>query len=358
MSNTLLHPSFTFNGLQYSEPELKEFAEKLQDVGDEYEQKIGKFIAQWLSDAPTVKVKTSGSTGAPKKITLQKNQMIASAKATGSFFELGEKTSALLCLPANFIAGKMMLVRAMILGWDLHVVAPEKDALTQYDNEYDFAAMVPYQVFHTLDAIHKIKKLIIGGGAVSTELRARLQNVPTEVFETYGMTETITHIAVKRINGPLASQEFTALPDVMFEQDHRGCLVVKAGTISEKKVVTNDIVALTSPTQFSWLGRYDNVINSGGYKLYPEKIETKLSTMIDRPFVIISEKDDLLGERAVLVFEAPNGEQLPNYAKAFNVLDPYERPKKVYTLSKFPHTETGKIKRADVKRILKALQSI
>jgi O-succinylbenzoic acid--CoA ligase len=355
MSSSLLHPSFTFNGLQFSEPELKEFAEKLQDDGADYEQKIGKFIAQWLSDSLEIKVKTSGSTGAPKKIILQKKQMIASAHATSAFFKLGASTSALLCLPVNFIAGKMMLVRAMILGWDLHVVAPEKDALTQYDNEYDFAAMVPYQVFHTLDAIHKIKKLIIGGGAVSSELRARLQTVPTEVFETYGMTETITHIAVKRINGLAASSVFSALPDVKFSQDDRGCLVVNAPSISEVPVITNDIVALKAPTQFNWLGRFDNVINSGGYKLHPEIIEAKLSKMIDRPFVIIGEKDATLGERAVLIFEAPNTEQLPNYSEAFASLDPYERPKKVYTLSKFPHTETGKIKRADVKNIFKTL---
>ncbi len=354
MIENLLHPSFTFNGLKYSEIELIAFAEKLQKAGDDFEKQIGKFISAWLSDTTTVKVKTSGSTGTPKKITLQKSQMIASARATGSYFELGEKTSALLCLPANFIAGKMMLVRAMTLGWDLHVVAPERDALTQYDNTYDFAAMVPYQVFHTLDAIHKIKKLIIGGGAVSTDLRARLQKVPTAVYETYGMTETITHIAVKRINGPLASTNFTALPNVTFEQDQRDCLVIKALNISEVPVITNDIVALASPTQFNWLGRYDNVINSGGYKLYPEKIETKLSTMIDRPFVIISEDDEELGQRAVLVFEAPNANELPNYSDAFTVLDPYERPKKVYTLSKFPYTETGKIKRADVKIILKS----
>ena len=357
MSTSLLHPAFTFNGLQYSETELREFAEKLQEDGDDYEQKIGKFIGQWLSDATSVKVKTSGSTGDPKKIKLQKAQMIASAQATGAFFELGEKTSALLCLPANFIAGKMMLVRAMVLGWNLHVVAPEKDALTQYDNEYDFAAMVPYQVFHTLDAIHKIKKLIIGGGAVSTELRERLQKVPTEVFETYGMTETITHIAVKRINGKAASSCFKALPDVIFEQDKRGCLVVNALKVSALPVITNDIVELKNATEFNWLGRYDNVINSGGYKLYPEKIETKLSTMIDRPFVVIGEKDDTLGERAVLVFEAPIEDQIPNYSKAFALLDPYERPKKVYTLSKFPHTETGKIRRGDVKNILKSLGS-
>ncbi len=356
MLTSLLHPAFTFNGLQFSEIELKEFTEQLKVKGDDYEQKIGKFIAKWLADTPTITVKTSGSTGTPKKIVLQKEQMIASAQATDVFFKLGENTSALLCLPANFIAGKMMLVRAMVLGWDLHVVAPEKDALTQYDNTYDFAAMVPYQVFHTLDAIHKIKKLIIGGGAVSSELRERLQEVPTQVFETYGMTETITHIAVKRINGLTASSNFSALPDVTFEQDERGCLVINATTISEEKIITNDIVLLLSATEFNWLGRFDNVINSGGYKLYPEVIETKLSSLIDRPFVIIGEKDEELGERAVLVFEAPNTDEMPNYSAAFNLLDAYERPKKVYAISQFPHTETGKIRRAAVVGLIRGFK--
>jgi len=348
-----IHSSFKLNGLKYSTNELLEFAKDLENKGAHYEISIGKFLQQWLNDDDAIIVKTSGSTGKPKEIKLLKSQMINSAKATGIFFKLAEKITALLCLPANYIAGKMMLVRAMVLGWDLHIVAPEKDALTQYDNDYDFVAMVPYQVSHSLKALKKVHKLIIGGGAISTELNNKLQEVDTEVFATYGMTETITHIAVRRINGLAKSNDFTGLPNVKFTSDERGCLVIDAPTISDAKIITNDLVKLISPTSFEWLGRFDNVINSGGIKIYPEQIEEKLSLFIKLPFVIVSEEDIDLGERIVLVFENNGTHNTPNFSDAFKSIPKYERPKNIYTFSKFPFTETGKIKRDEVKRLLK-----
>jgi len=346
------HSAFTFNGLQYdTKKELQVFAKSLQQEGDDYEIHIGDFILAWLDDTDAVKVKTSGSTGKPKKIQLSKKAMVNSAKATAAYFKLGEGTSALLCLPANYIAGKMMLVRAMVMGWNLHVVAPEKDALTQYDNDYDFVAMVPYQVHYSLQDLNKVKKIIIGGGPVSKELEEQLQSVSTEVFATYGMTETITHVAVRRINGPARSKTFSALPNVKFSQDERECLVISAPNISEEKVVTNDMVTLQSPTSFVWQGRYDNVINSGGVKIFPEKVEEKLSEKIMEPFIIASEKNNELGERVILVIEMTS-DSIPDYSKAFEVLSKYERPKKVISLSKFPYTETGKVKRAALLKIL------
>ena len=251
-----LHPKFKFNGLQYQIEDLKVFAKELESKGDKHEVSIGEFIQQWFNEHEYVIVKTSGSTGKPKEVRLKKSHMLNSAKATGIFFKLGENTSALLCLPSNFIAGKMMLVRAMTLGWDLHVVAPEKDALIQYDNDYDFVAMVPYQVNYSLDALTKVKKLIIGGGSISSDLEEKLLNVDTEVFATYGMTETITHIAVRRINGLARSETYTALPNVKFTSDQRSCLVIDAPSISDKKLITNDMVTLISPTTFKWLGRF------------------------------------------------------------------------------------------------------
>ncbi len=343
-----IHQSFKLNGLPYSRTELFEFAKNLEKKGAHYEISIGKFLQQWLDDSNTLIVKTSGSTGKSKDIQLSKNRMVNSSKATGIFFKLGENTSALLCLPSNYIAGKMMLVRAMVLGWDLHIVAPVKDALTQYDNDYDFVAMVPYQVHHSLEALDKVHKLIIGGGAISNELNDRLQEIDTEAFATYGMTETITHIAVRRINGLAKSKNFTALPNVKFSEDERGCLVINAPDISEEKVITNDIVRLISPTSFEWLGRIDNVINSGGVKIFPEQIEEKISAFINSPFIIASEKDDQLGDRIILIFENDGERKIPDFSKAFSSLIPYERPKKIYTFSKFPFTETGKVKRAEV----------
>lgn len=349
-----LHPSFTLNGLQYETAEdLLSIARELEEEGKDYEVSIGKFIQKWLNNKDTVNVKTSGSTGKPKKIKILKSHMIASAKATGAYFDLAEKTSALLCLSAEHIGGKMMLVRAMTLGWNLHVVAPVKDALSHYDNEYDFVAMVPYQLYHSLKELKKVKKLIVGGGAVSEELIEQIKNVPTEIYATYGMTETISHIAVKKLNNPDKSAHFTALPNVTFTTDGRECLVIYAPGIANDLVITNDLVDLKSDTQFSWLGRYDNVINSGGFKLYPEKIEGKLISFINDPFIIASEEDEQLGQRVILIVETDQHKSLSDYSGAFSFLENYERPKKIYTLSKFPFTKTEKIKRGDILQVLK-----
>ena len=313
-----------------------------------HEIEIGKFLIEWLNNNNYISVPTSGSTGVPKKINILKAHTINSAIATGTFFELPSETRALLCLPASYIAGKMMLVLAIILGWDLYIKAPEKDAITQYDRDYDFVAMVPYQVHYSLKSLNKIKKLIIGGGAISVDLNDQLQHVDTEVFATYGMTETITHIAVRRINGLAKSYYYNALPNVKFSLDKRDCLVIEASEVSDNKVVTNDLVKIISPSSFQYLGRIDNVVNSGGVKLFPEQIESKLAKFIDVQFIIASEKNQTLGEQLILILEEDSSELIPDIKTAFSTLSNYERPKKVYSFSKFPFTETGKIKRSEL----------
>lgn len=348
----MLHPAFKLNGLEFSSAEeVLNFADGLSEEGDDHEVSVAKFLEKWLDFSETLTVRTSGSTGKSKKIELQKQHMINSALATGAYFKTGNGTQALLCLSADYIAGKMMLVRAMTLGWDLHIVAPAKDSLTEYDNDYDFVAMVPYQVWHSLDALNKVKKLIIGGGHVPSELEEKLQKVNTEAFATFGMTETCTHVAVRRLNGPARTNRYYALPDVKFSTDERNCLVINAPKISDAFVQTNDVVTLHSPNSFEWHGRIDNVINSGGMKIYPEVIEAKLASEIPSAFLIASEKDELLGERVIMVYEG-NETSVPNLTEAFKKLEPHERPKRVYGLSKFVYTETGKFKRQDVLHVL------
>ena len=343
-----IHPKFKLNGLSYEPDGLFEIAKDFINAGAHHEISIGNFIQEWLDNNDYVTVKTSGSTGLPKNLELSKQKMINSAKATGTFFKLAENTTALLCLPSNYIAGKMMLVRAMVLGWNLHIVAPEKDAISHDDNDYDFVAMVPYQVQYSLKSLNKIKKLIIGGAAISKKLNDQLQRVDTEVFATYGMTETISHIAVRRINGSAKSNSYTALPRVNFSLDKRNCLMIDAPEVSAEKVISNDMVKLISPTSFEYLGRIDDVVNSGGIKLFPEQIEAKLACYIDRPFIIASEINETLGEQLILILEGDATKETSDFKEVFLSLLSYERPKKIYTFSKFPFTKTGKIKRMEL----------
>ena len=349
-----LHPSFKFNGLEFATAEeIVVFAKQLKEKGASHEVAIAKFIVKWFNDKPYIKVKTSGSTGTPKKIKLLKTNMVYSAFATGVYFNMGANNTALLCLSAKYIAGKMMLVRALTMGWDLHVVAPDKDAITQYDNTYDFAAMVPYQVYHTLNALDKIKKLIIGGGVIDSDLEAELQTKSTQVYASYGMTETISHVALRPVNGVDKTNVYTALPNVSFDLDDRGCLVIDAPNLGNLHLVTNDVVTLHDAKSFEWLGRFDNVINSGGVKLYPEKIEQLLRDFIKVPFIISSLQDQALGEQLILVLELDDPKQVADYRNIISELESYHRPKKIFTLSKFPVTETGKIKRNDIKDLIK-----
>lgn len=350
----LLHPHFKLNGETFASTEdLKNWAKNAVEKGAETEISIGKFISEWLDENECITVKTSGSTGVPKKITLQKKHVFNSARATVSNFNLYENTRALLCLPSEYIAGKMMLVRAIVSGWDLFTTLPNKKPLKNASKVFDFSAMVPYQVFHSLEDLHKLKKLIVGGGAISSELEQQLQKVSTQIFATYGMTETISHVAIRPINGNEKTAVFSALPKVNFSQTEAGCLQIHAPEISEEIVITNDVVELISPTSFKFLGRMDNVINTGGVKVHPEELEKKLSQFINRPFFIASEKDSALGERIILVMESKMALKLEDFSEFFKTLSKYEKPRKLYTLPIFLYTETGKIKRAEILKLIK-----
>lgn len=351
----MLHPDFKLNGKAFPSSEgLKNHALQLAESGKNDEAAIGKFIVEWLDSNEFIIVKTSGSTGKPKPIKLQKEHVRNSALATIAYFELNKGTKALLCLPSEYIAGKMMLVRAMTAGWDLYTTAPEKNPLKEFSDDFDFTAMVPYQVYHSLSELHKVNKLIIGGGAVSTELEDQLRQLNTSVFATYGMTETISHIAIRPLNGKKRASIFEALPRVKFSQNENSCLQIHAPTISAATVITNDVVELLSDTSFRLLGRIDNVINTGGVKVHPELVEEKLAAHLEQPFFIASEKDEVLGERVILVIESQTQLALNDFSHAFEVLSTYEKPKKVLTTPEFSYTETGKIRRAEVLKNLSA----
>jgi O-succinylbenzoic acid--CoA ligase len=226
------------------------------------------------------------------------------------------------------------------------VVEPVSNPLEGIDAVYDFCAMVPMQLANSLNNLTKVKILIVGGGAVSTTLQEKVKNIATFVYATYGMTETITHIALKKLNNYNVVENYKVLPHVKISVDNRGCLVIDAPTISDEKIITNDVVKLISETEFEWLGRYDYVINSGGIKLVPEQIEQKLSEIINDRFFVAGISDDIYGEKLILVIESSErNDVISNVVRNLKTLTKYEIPKEIYFLPKFVETETKKIQR-------------
>ena len=345
-----IHPNFKLNGIYYGFDELKEVAYSLIKEGEEHEKHIGDFLHDWLDEKSEVEVKTSGSTGTPKAVLLQKQHMVNSAIATGVFFDLQEGNTALLCLSAEYIAGKMMLVRALILGLELDYVVPSSYPLQHVQKDFDFSAMVPLQLKNCMDKIAQIKTLLVGGTPLSDKLKKQIAHKSTQVYETYGMTETITHVAIKTTSKVTegSRSHFIAIPDVLFSKDSRECLIISAPKITHHAVVTNDIVNLITDTEFEWLGRFDNVINSGGIKLFPEQIEAKLAPFIDHPFFVAGLPDEELGQKLVLVCEgATDFESILRDLKENQALEKFKIPKEVYQLSKFIRTDNGKIRRKE-----------
>ena len=341
-----IHPDFKLNRVSYDLEDILEIGYSLVKEGEGNEVPMGNFLLDWVSNKPTLEVYTSGSTGKPKRILLKKEHMLNSALTTGAFFGLKPKDSALLCLPCTGIAGKMMLVRAMALGLHLDYVEPSSEPLAHSNKSYHFVAMVPLQVKESLTVLDRVRTLIIGGAPVGQSLRDALQNTSSHIFETYGMTETITHIAVKEIN-PDPKTYFEVLPDVMISKDVRGCLVINAPKISDTKIRTNDLVELLSDKQFKWLGRYDSIINSGGIKLVPEQIEEKLGKQIKSRFFVAGVPDKTLGQKLVLVIEGKtlDTKELLQDIKSIPELSKYEVPKEIYFVKSFKETTTQKVDR-------------
>ncbi|WP_395058008.1 AMP-binding protein [Flavobacterium sp.] len=336
-----VHNKFKLNGFHFTKEDLCRVAFSYINEGIEHEKPLGSFILDWFDEKTYLEIMTSGTTGKPKIIKVEKQAMANSAIATGDFFELKSGDKALNCLPVKYIAGKMMFVRAFILGLDLDFVAPSSKPMIRNENNYDFVAMVPLQVENSLTQLHQIKTLIIGGAKINTDLEKKIIQSKCNVFETYSMTETVTHIAAKRVG----EKAFTTLPNVSISQDDRYCLVISAPNLNAKNIVTNDVIELLSENQFIWLGRQDNVINSGGIKLFPEQIEAKLSNKIANKFFVAGIPDEKLGEQLILFIE---GNPYEIESSLFEDLDKYERPKQIKFIPHFAETETGKIKRNEV----------
>ena len=335
-----VHSSFKLNGFALSKDDLIREACIFIKEGDDFEKAVGDFIYEWFDANDYIELQTSGTTGDPKIIRLDKQAMVNSALATGDFFDLRPGNKVLHCLPVRFIAGKMQLVRGFILGLDMDFVAPSSHPLQNNDTKYDFAAMVPLQVMGSINKLCNIKKLIIGGQKISKPLEDILLKLPLEAYETYGMTETITHIAAKRVG----AESFKVLPNVIVTRDENNCLCINASRISSETICTKDVVEIVNENEFIFLGRLDNIVNSGGIKLIPETIEAKLANQIKSRFFVIGVEDEVLGEKLGLVIE---GDAYDIDVNNFENLDKYQKPKTIYFYPRFLETGSGKIRRRE-----------
>jgi len=348
---------YRISGETYTKEDLKTYANgKVKNASTPaWEKDIHRFILDWISPMEYLQVHTSGSTGLPKPIEIEKKYFEASAMASISFLDLKKGGISFLCLSTNFIAGKMMIVRSLVGGLDLHYTEPSSTPDMTGHDDIEFAGMIPMQVTKLLETddgknnLNKIQKLIVGGSFVPVSLEEKVKQLPNKIWSTFGMTETLTHIALRRLNGPEASELYTPLPTVKISLDERGCAVINAEYIGVNDQVTNDLAQISSDGRFRILGRIDNIVMSGGLLLHPEIIEKKLHGFIDQEFFLAGLRDHELGERLVIFIEDP-GEELSkkenDLLKAIHQrLTGYEIPKSIIFMEEFSRTGNSKILR-------------
>lgn len=353
---TYTHPNLFLNQKHYS---ISDIQLGLAKPVTAFEEATLSFIQSWLSDEQTFILQTSGSTGTPKKISATRAQLTDSAQATLAAIQISENSNALVALPTQYIAGIMMLVRSMIGNLRMHIVEPSSNPLALFSaqDSFDFAALVPYQVDeiytqYGIAGINRIKNILIGGAPLANGLREKIVSAHSSIFLTYGMTETLSHIALQKISGNDRQDFFTTLPSITISVDERQCLLIETPYLAER-IRTNDVVEILDPTSFRWLGRWDNVINSGGVKLMPEKIEQGVGRIfkemdIKAMFFIDGLPDDRLGTRAVLVVESREPlDEVLFFALASQYLNKHEIPRQIYYTHAFEMTPTGKIKRKE-----------
>lgn len=328
---------------------------------------LEEFLNEWRNDCSTVLVHTSGSTGKPKPMWVEKEKMLNSARVTCDFLGLKPGDTALLCMPLDYIAGKMVVVRAIERQLKLVSVKPSGHPLASADAT-TFAAMVPLQVYNSMKVaeekakLMRIKHLIIGGGAVDADMAKELREFPNNVWSTYGMTETLSHIALRRLNGDAASEWYTPFDGVEISKDGDDCLVIDAPLVHDGVLKTNDRVQLrtdniTGKLQFRILGRKDNVIDSGGIKIQIEEVEDRLRQCLPMPFMITKMPDRKFGEAVVLMYEGPGLSSSVLLDLCAKALPPYWVPKHFVNVRRLPMTATGKPARAEAERMVKSPSS-
>ncbi len=320
---------------------------------------LGQFLREWNSDSPTVMVHTSGSTGTPKPMRVEKERMRASARITCDFLGLKAGDTALLCLPLDYIAGKMLVVRALERHMRLLSVPPSAHPLERLATAHlDFAAMVPLQVVESLkvprerEKLRAIRHLIIGGGAIDEQLAMQLRDFPHAVWSTYGMTETLSHIALRRLNGRGCSEWYTPFSTVSVDVDARGCLVIDAPLVCPSRLETNDRAEIASDRRrFRILGRVDNVIDTGGIKVQMEKVEEMLKPHLEDFFIVTKKKDPRFGEIVALLTESHRLGRVQEICDRV-IFNRFMRPRLIVHIDRVPLTATGKPARAEAAKWL------
>jgi O-succinylbenzoic acid--CoA ligase len=347
------------NGTSYSFDDIQNI--NLNNVPDS-ERKTLTFCKGWLQHQKGFQIQTSGSTGKPKQIILSREQMRISAAMTGAALGLLENDAAFICLNTEYIAGMMMLVRGFELKLQMTVVPPASNPFKDIPENvnFDFAAFVPLQLqsilrdsLERLSVLNKMKAIIVGGGVISPELEKNIQAIQAPVYHTYGMTETVSHIAIKRLNGLERSDLYTTLEGVKIRLDQRNCLEINSPTTNHQWITTNDLAELITENKFKWLGRIDNIINSGGIKIQIESLESKIENIfslsgIEHRFFICSLPHAELGESILLVVEGKDTDKLLErqiLTKLKPELQKFEMPKTIKFVEHFKMTDTEKIDR-------------
>lgn len=347
--------TLTLDGVTYSPEEIQRFLKDKPEYAG-----LHTFLVQWFDGNPDLRVHTSGSTGKPKELVVRKEQMMQSARLTCDFLHLKNGNTALICMSMDFIAGKMMAVRALVAGLDIHFIPTCGHPLEKVEQPFRFLSMVPLQVFNTLQVPEERERLkqsdilIIGGGAIDQALEEELKEFPGEIYCTYGMTETLSHIALRRINGPQASVSYRPFSSVALSLSEEGTLVIDAPLVNDEQQVTNDIAEIHADGSFDILGRKDNTIISGGVKIQIELMEKLLKPLLQTPFAITSQPHPKFGEIVVLLVVPPVNTEILKKEMA-KVFSPYQLPKKIFLVDAIPETGSGKISRAEVKQIAAGL---
>lgn len=356
-----MNPLFRLDGRSYDRNGLLHFCGiESNDSTPEWKRDIFNFIRLFLDPSgPDITQYTSGTTGDPGKHLLRRESMWMSARKTLDFFSLRPGDRALLCLPIRYIAGKMMVVRALLGGLDLILTEPSARPLRELSHAVSFAALVPLQVHESLkhgDKLSRISQLIVGGGEIGHSSKRVLESLSqTAVYESFGMTETYTHFALRRINGETPDPGFRLLEGATVSLDQRNCLVVHVEGVTRNPVTTNDLVELDpSGRGFKWLGRYDHVINTGGVKLIPELLEEQIRRSLGFDCLVLAESDERLGSRLILVMEYteadPPVEEWLDTLKS--ILTAYELPKRILTLKEIPRNLSMKLDRRATQKIV------